>query len=118
MSNGPNILLWIVEDEIQKEKQSTTIEISSRVSQEIAATAQQQFEAFLHNYMKTHVLKAKFEKTSIPSESYRHNVFRKRTHDDHLNVDAPPDGEKSKKKQNTSGKSKYVKDSTSSKQHK
>ncbi|GJX21451.1 hypothetical protein Tco_0224128 [Tanacetum coccineum] len=55
------------------------------------------------------VLKEKFEKSSILSESNRCDVFRKRTHDDHPD-DAPPEEEKNGKKQNTSGKSKFVKD--------
>nr|GEW40921.1 hypothetical protein [Tanacetum cinerariifolium] len=50
------VVARIIRGEIQKEKQSTTAEITSRISQGIATTAPQQFEAFLNNYMKTYVL--------------------------------------------------------------
>ncbi|GJX20295.1 putative ribonuclease H-like domain-containing protein [Tanacetum coccineum] len=62
------------------------------------------------------VHKAKYEKSSAPSESCRYNIFHKRDHDDHLDDNAPREGEKGTKKQKTSGKSKSAKDSSSSKQ--
>ncbi|GJY97205.1 hypothetical protein Tco_0514115 [Tanacetum coccineum] len=40
------------------------------------------------------VLKAKFEKSSVPSELCRQHVFRKRDHDDYPDDDVPPKGEK------------------------
>ncbi|GKA91296.1 hypothetical protein Tco_0813166 [Tanacetum coccineum] len=40
------------------------------------------------------VLKAKFEKSSTPSKSCKHNVFCKRDHDDHLDDYTPREGEK------------------------
>ncbi|GJS14901.1 hypothetical protein Tco_0409373 [Tanacetum coccineum] len=59
------------------------------------------------------VHKAKYEKSSAPSESCRYNIFHKRNHDDHLDDNAPREGEKGTKKQKTSGKSKSAKDSSS-----
>ncbi|GJZ57562.1 hypothetical protein Tco_0613056 [Tanacetum coccineum] len=62
------------------------------------------------------VLKAKFEKSSTPSKSCKHNVFCKRDHDDHLDDYAPCEGEKGTKNQKTTGGSKSTKNSYSLKQ--
>ncbi|GJT25542.1 hypothetical protein Tco_0895479 [Tanacetum coccineum] len=40
------------------------------------------------------VLQAKFEKSSKPPDFDKHNVFHKRDHDNHPDVDVPPEGEK------------------------
>ncbi|GJS79806.1 hypothetical protein Tco_0729687 [Tanacetum coccineum] len=50
------------------------------------------------------------------SESHRHNVFRKRDHDDHSNDNAPHEGQNGTKKQKISRGSRSLKDSLCSKQ--
>ncbi|GKE51557.1 hypothetical protein Tco_1486713 [Tanacetum coccineum] len=54
------------------------------------------------------ILKEKFEKSLVISETCRHTVFRKRDHDDHSG--APPKGEKSAKKLKTSKGTKSAKE--------
>ncbi|GJS98279.1 hypothetical protein Tco_0819449 [Tanacetum coccineum] len=55
-------------------------------------------------------LKAKYEKSFAPTESYRHDAFHKRDHDDHLDDDSLPEGENSAKIKKISRGSKYIKD--------
>ncbi|GJT47137.1 hypothetical protein Tco_0955852 [Tanacetum coccineum] len=60
-------------------------------------------------------LKAKYEKSSASTDSCRYDAFRKCDHDDHPGDDAPPDGEKSAKRQKMSRSSKSARGSLSKK---
>ncbi|GJW39496.1 hypothetical protein Tco_0065341 [Tanacetum coccineum] len=58
-------------------------------------------------------LKAKYEKSSALTDSYRNDAFCKRDHDEHPGDDTPPEGEKGAKRQKTSRSSKSVRGSLS-----
>nr|GEU57539.1 hypothetical protein [Tanacetum cinerariifolium] len=59
------------------------------------------------------VLKAKFEKSSATTSSYKDDAFCKRDHDDHHGDDAPLEGEKSAKRQKMSKILKFSRGSSS-----
>ncbi|GJW10700.1 hypothetical protein Tco_1576527 [Tanacetum coccineum] len=58
-------------------------------------------------------VKAKYEKSLASNDSCRYDAFRKRNHDDHQGNDAPLEGEKGAKRQNTSKSSKSATGSSS-----
>ncbi|GJY75183.1 hypothetical protein Tco_0480299 [Tanacetum coccineum] len=58
-------------------------------------------------------LKVQYKKSSTPTDSYRHDAFHKRDHDDHLDDDSLPKGENSAKIKKISRGSKSIKGSSS-----
>ncbi|GJZ33670.1 hypothetical protein Tco_0579106, partial [Tanacetum coccineum] len=102
----------VINEELYKETKSIKDEFSSMVSKELVATAPQQIQEFLWNYMQNHAITFQ-PPTSIPIHVLQEQLYTamEDNHNDHS--DAPP-GEKNMKTQKTSKGTKSTKVTSSS----
>nr|GEU49240.1 hypothetical protein [Tanacetum cinerariifolium] len=98
-------LPWIIQEAVQKEKDRNKADVTSLTDPQSQVVDSDVWKA----------LKEKYEKSSAPTDSCRHNAFRKRDHNDHPDDDFLLKGESIAKKQKTSRGSKSAKSSSSSK---
>ncbi|GJR19600.1 hypothetical protein Tco_0968127 [Tanacetum coccineum] len=106
----------IIADDVKKEREASQATVPPLISKEFADHAPKIIEELFKIHMKNNVINVHpitststattptvFEDEDRSSSS---NAFRKRDHDDHLEDDAPPKGEKRVKRQKTSRGSK------------
>nr|GEX66681.1 hypothetical protein [Tanacetum cinerariifolium] len=83
---------------------ASTATTTSDLQQKLYLKMKSELQAQVADLEFWDVFRAKFEKSSASSGSYRDDVFCKREHDDHQGDDAPPEGEKNAKRQKTTSK--------------